>query len=310
VTPGNAPNERTRENAVAAALLRNRSRYLGLAYRMLGSRADAEDVIQEAYLRAGVPATVAEEPERYLFRVVANLCIDRLRAERVRRRDYTGPWLPEPVVSDDLPGETAELAESLSLGLLLLLERLSPAERIVFVLREAFDLGFAEIAGLLGVSEDACRQRFARARRHLAGERSEPSRPAAQRELLTRLITAVAEQQVDTVVSLLADDALLVSDGGGVVSAAIRPVEGRERIARVLVHIGARAQAEGSVDMRFANINGEWGVLLARAGRVETAITVELSGDRVRRIFVVRNPSKLERVDSAWSDLQIATRRA
>lgn len=306
MTVGDAQDEQTPQSAVAAALLRNRSRYLGLAYRMLGSRADAEDVVQEAYLRAGAPETAAEAPERYLFRVVANLCIDRLRAERVRRRDYTGPWLPEPVVSDDIPGETAELAESLSLGLLLLLERLSPAERIVFVLREAFDLGFAEIAGLLGVTEDACRQRFARARRHLAGARSEPARPAAQREFLTRLITAVAEQQVDTVVGLLAEDALLVSDGGGVVSAAIRPVEGRERIARMLVHIGARAQAEGPVEMRFANINGEWGILLARAGRVETAITIELGGDRVRRIFVVRNPEKLERVGSTWSDLQIA----
>jgi len=307
VTAGDVRDDRAADNSFAAALLRNRSRYLGLAYRMLGSRADAEDVVQEAYLRAGAPGTAAEDPERYLFRVVANLCIDRLRAERVRRRDYTGPWLPEPVVSDDLPGETAELAESLSLGLLLLLERLSPAERIVFVLREAFDLGFAEIAALLGVSEDACRQRFARARRHLAGERSEPARPAAQRELLTRLIAAVAEQQIDTVVGLLSDDALLVSDGGGVVTAAIRPVEGRERIARVLVHIGARARAEGPVDMRFATINGEWGILLSRAGRVETALTVELRGDRARRIFVVRNPEKLERVDSAWSDLSIAT---
>jgi len=274
-------------------LVRDRQRYLGLAYRMLGSRADAEDVVQDAYLRVRSHTGTIEDTGRYVFRIVANLCVDRLRAERVRRREYVGPWLPEPVVSAEDPGAHAELADSLSMGLMFLLERLSPAERIVFVLREAFDLGFAEIAGLLGVTEDACRQRFSRARRHLKGESGEPIRPSEHRDLLTRLMSAVAEQRVDAVVSLLSEDALLISDGGGVVSAAIRPVSGRERIATVIIHIGTRARAEGPLDTCFVNINGDWGLVLSRSGVIETAITLETRDQLVRRIFFVRNPEKL-----------------
>lgn len=274
-------------------LLRDRARYVALAYRMLGSRADAEDVVQEAFLRAAGAAEGAAEPERYLFRTVANLCVDRLRAERVRRRAYHGPWLPEPLVSDDEPDDVADLAENLSIGFLLLLERLSPGERVVFVLREAFDLEFGEIADLLGISAEACRQRHSRARRHLRGERREAPSQTVQRRLLERLMTAVAEQRVDAVVELLSDDVLLLTDGGGVVAAAIRPVEGRERIARVLVHLAARAEAEAPLTMRWANVNGAWGVLLLCDGTIHSALTVDASETAVRRIFVIRNPNKL-----------------
>jgi len=277
-------------------LLRDRARYFALAYRMLGSRADAEDVLQEAYLRAGAAAEAATEPQRYLFRTVANLCVDRLRAEQVRRRAYHGPWLPEPLVSTDEPDDVVDLAQSLSIGFLLLLERLSPGERVVFVLREAFEFDFGEISDLLGISAEACRQRHSRARRHLQGERDQrrerPSQ-AVHRALLERLMAAVAEQRIDAVVNLLSEDALLISDGGGVVSAAIRPVEGPERIARVLVHLAAKAAAEAPLAMRWVSVNGGWGVLLLRDGLIHSAFTVEAREGAVRRIYVIRNPCKL-----------------
>jgi len=201
--------------------------------------------------------------------------------------------LPEPLVSDDEPDDVADLAETLSIGFLLLLERLSPGERVVFVLREAFDLEFGEIADVLGISAEACRQRHSRARRHLQGERREAPSQTVHRALLQRLMTAVAEQRVEAVVDLLTDDALLISDGGGVVSAAIRPVEGRERIARVLVHLAAKASAEAPLTMRWVNVNGGWGVLLLRDGAIHSALTVDASDGAVRRIYVIRNPNKL-----------------
>jgi RNA polymerase sigma-70 factor (ECF subfamily) len=260
---------------------------------MLGSRADADDVLQDAYLRLEAQADAVEDPERYLFRVVANLCVDRLRAERVRRREYPGPWLPEPLVSHEPPEAAAELAESLTMGFMLLLERLSPAERVVFVLREGFDLDYPEIAALLGIGAAACRQRFARARRHLRDRAGGPLQPATHRDLLTRLATAVAEQQLDVVMSLLADDAVLISDGGGVVAAAVRPVEGAARIAQVLLHIGARRTAAGDFALEFANINGDWGMLLLQDRQVDAAVTLEARDGVIRRIYLVRNPRKL-----------------
>lgn len=286
-----------KEPAVESPLIADRGRYLALAYRMLGSRADAEDVVQEAFLRTAGGSVDPDHPTRYLLRVVANLCVDRLRAERVRRQAYPGPWLPEPILSDDEPEAVNDLAESLSMGLLLLLERLSPAERIVFVLREAFDLDLHEIAAVLGISAEACRQRLSRARRHLRGEPLGRPDPRASRAVLTRLMSAVAEQRVDAVVELLAEDAVLISDGGGLVSAAIRPVSGRERIAGVMVHIAAREQEAGPLDLRFTNINGNWGLLVLRGSEVHSAITLELDGERIRRIYVVRNPEKLSRLD-------------
>jgi RNA polymerase sigma-70 factor, ECF subfamily len=283
----------------ASPLVCQRQRYLALAYRMLGSRMDAEDVVQEAFLRLGASGPAVEDPERYTFRTVANLCVDRLRAERVRRRTYPGPWLPEPMIADGEPDDLLDLARSLSLGFLLLLERLSPAERVVFVLREAFDLDFRDIADLLGVSEQACRQRLSRARRNLRGAAVASSRPAANRDLLQRLMTAVAEQQVEAVVRLLSDDALLVTDGGGVVSAAIRPVEGGERIARVLIHIAAREQTPAPLDAHPVNLNGDWGLVFARGGVVHSVVTIESRNDSIRRIYVLRNPAKLASVAEA-----------
>ena len=270
-----------------------RERLVAFAYRMLGSRHDAEDVVQEAFSRLHEREVSAADPARYAFRVVANLCVDRLRAEQVRRRMYFGPWLPEPWLEEATPVDVAELAEDLSVALLLLLERLSPAERVVFVLREAFDLSFDEIADVLGVSAAACRQRFARAKTHMKDVPRKPAPVDAQRDLLTRLVAAITEGSVQSIVALLSSDAVLISDGGGEVTAAIRPVHGVERIAAVLAHTGRKALVEGALDVRFENVNGGWGLTLLQHGKPHSCITIAADGEHIDAIFIMRNPKKL-----------------
>jgi RNA polymerase sigma-70 factor (ECF subfamily) len=271
-----------------------RERLVAFAYRMLGSRHDAEDVVQEAYSRLHERDVAADDPARYAFRVVANLCVDRLRAEQVRRRTYFGPWLPEPWLEESSPVDVAELAEDLSVALLLLLERLSPGERVVFVLREAFDLKFDEIADVIGVTAAACRQRYARAKSHMKDAPRKPAPVDAQRNLLTRLVTAITEGSVANIVQLLSTDAVLISDGGGEVTAAIRPVHGVERIATVLAHTGQKALKEGALDVRFNNVNGGWGLTLLQHGKPHSCMTIAVDGDRIEAIFIMRNPKKLQ----------------
>lgn len=270
-----------------------RNRLMGLAYRMLGSVADAEDVMQDAYQRIH-ERSVSELTPAFLTRVVSNLCVDRLRAEKVRRRHYEGPWLPEPLPAADAPADIAELGEDLSFGFLLLLERLTPAERVVFVLREAFDYSFDEIGELLGVTAAACRKRFSRARAHLAGaDWPDPEPVAAQKSMLERLMKMVAEGNVDALVGELCDDAVLITDGGGVVNAAIRPVLDPARIARVLVHVAHRSMAEAPFDYRMINVNGGWGLVVLQHGRPQSCVTIGLRNGRVHRLYIVRNPAKL-----------------
>lgn len=276
----------------------HRDRLIGFAYRMLGSVADAEDVIQDAYQRVHDQAEV-KLSSAYLMRVVSNLCVDRLRAEQVRRREYSGPWLPEPLLDPSTPADVAQLSEDLSFGFLLLLERLSPAERVVFVLREAFDYSFADIAELLDLSVAACRQRFSRARRRFAGTELPAHEPVAeQKAMLERLVMLVSEGRVEGLVEMLSDDALLISDGGGLVSAAVRPVADRQRIARVLVHIAGRALQEGGLDYRFVNVNGGWGLIVLQSGAPHSCITLESRDGLVRRVYIVRNPDKIRPIGS------------
>ena len=265
---------------------------LGLAYRLLGSYADAEDVVQEAWVRWSAASGV-QNPGAWLRTVVTRLCLDELRSARVRRESYVGPWLPEPVHTADGalgPLDTAELRDSLSLGFLLLLERLSPAERAVFVLREAFALPYDEVAAAVGRSPAACRQLHVRARARLGGDL--PAQPrAGRRLLLDRLLTAVATADVPGVTALLADDAVLVSDGGGVVSAARRPVVGADRVARFLVGIASRVPASATVDEH--ELNGQTCVVVRTGGTVSHAVSFTAEGDRIREIEIVANPAKL-----------------
>lgn len=275
----------------------NDARLHAVAYRLLGSVSDAEDVVAEARYRLLKRDQAPENESAFLTRVVTNLALDRLRARKREREAYVGPWLPEawPAESADSEAEgeaLAALAEQLGIGFMLLLERLSPGERAVFVLREGFDYSYDEIAGLVGASAAACRQRHRRAKARLAGEAGHQTPLAEQRVLLDRLLLAVAARDTDALVSMFSEESVMLSDGGGVVSAAIRPITGRERIAQVIMHLTGKPDAE-ALQMRHIRANGGMALLLHDAGEVHSCIQVEGSAGVVQRLYVMRNPEKM-----------------
>ncbi|MES1945116.1 RNA polymerase sigma-70 factor [Salinisphaera sp. PC39] len=274
---------------------RHRGAMFGLAYRMLGDAAEAEDMVQEAYLRwAGQGRPTPASPGAYFSTVVTRLCLDHLRSARLRRTDYVGPWLPEPLPADE-ETDPVERADDLSVAFLLLLERLSPPERAVFLLRQAFELDYADIAAAVDRSEAHCRKLFSRARRSLAREtpRHRPT-PAEHAELLARFAAAYRDGDMDGLLAVLAPDSTLVADSGGKVPAARRPIHSAERVARFLTRIRPisfrRAQAE------FVTLNGEPGLALFENGRARSAIAIEIEAGRIRGIFIQRNPDKLRRI--------------
>jgi RNA polymerase sigma-70 factor (TIGR02957 family) len=293
----------TRERALPADPLalfeRERRRLFGIAYRMLGSVSEAEDVLQDAWLRWNEvdPATV-ENPSAFLVRMVTRLSLDALGAARNRLTDYVGPWLPEPLMQGDpRPGSAdpealQELADHLSTAFLLLLERLSPVERAVFLLREPFGYSYREIGEIVGKSEIACRQIERRARQRLEAEgRPAPASPEEHDRLLRGFLQATREGDVEGMVRLLAEDAVLTSDGGGKAHAARKPVTGAEMIARFL--LGLARNAGPGWETRFARINGATGALLYLDGELRNVMTAEVEAGRIRRLFVVVNPEKL-----------------
>ena len=277
------------------------NRLQSLAYRMLGSVSDAEDIVQEAQLRLHQADPQPDSDDAFLYSVVSNLCVDKLRRDKVRRKHYFGPWLPEPITSPPENAELVEMAEQLSMGFLLMLEKLSPAERVVYVLREGFDFSFAEIASVLGVSPANARQRAHRARTRLkkAGAllTKESITPAEeQKSLLEAMLLRVAEHDVDGLVALMATDAVAYADGGGVVSAAIQPVHGRQRIAQVTMHLAEKAASEGDVTFEFRPMNGGWGLVVKQDGNLHSCFQIDASEGLIKHIYVVRNPLKLARI--------------
>jgi RNA polymerase sigma-70 factor, ECF subfamily len=274
----------------------HRARVRGVAYRMLGSLAEADDVAQETWLRwqAADRETIAS-PAAWLTTVATRLALDRLRSGARQRETYPGPWLPEPLVVEPGPEEAAELADSLTLGFLVLLDQLAPVERAVFVMADVFDVPFAEIAATVGRSEAACRQIASRARRRLRPDKP-PARPRpADRALLDGLIGAVAVGDVDGVLSKLAPDVLLLSDGGPSRRAARRPVVGPDRVARLMINLATRFA--GQVDIHPATVNGQTGIILYLDGQVDQVWAVETNDDRVSAIRIVRNPEKLNAME-------------
>jgi RNA polymerase sigma-70 factor (ECF subfamily) len=270
------------------------------AYRLLGSVADAEDVVQEARLKLLKQESPPDNEEAFLFRVVTNLALDRLRLQQRQRRLYPGPWLPEPLPTESIGAEDlAELADDLSLGFLMMLERLSPAERVVFVLREGFDYSFDEIGKLIGANAAACRQRYRRARSKLRDEKRVATPAGEQRELLDKLLLAVAEEDLGGLVQMFSEDTVVFADGGGVVSAAIRPVTGRERIAQVIVHLTRKAGDEGEMTHEYIELNGGVGLLMRQDGELHSCVQLEGSDGVVTRLYVSRNPAKLAHMHSA-----------
>jgi RNA polymerase sigma-70 factor (ECF subfamily) len=287
-----------RETRVSELYEELRPLMFSIAYRMLGSASEAEDIVQEAFLRLHREAgkgTAIESPKAYLSAITTRLSIDHLRSARVRREHYVGTWLPEPIVTDDAP-QHAETADSLSMAFLVLLESLSPVERAVFLLREVFDYGYDEIATVVGKSEDNCRQIAVRARRQIEAKkpRFEASRKRRE-ELARRFFDAVSKGDTEGLVGLLAADIVAYGDGGGKAPAFPRPVYGRDRVARLLVG-GTRIGGErlGVSGMRFVAINGQPGVLFFnREGRPVLAITLDIADEQVQTVRAVSNPEKL-----------------
>ncbi|MFI0091411.1 RNA polymerase sigma-70 factor [Streptomyces bobili] len=276
----------------------HRSFLLGVAYRMLGRVADAEDVVQDAWLRwAAADRGDVREPRAYLVRVVTRLALDRLARIKVRNEAYVGPWLPEPYVTDfgDTVQDTAEravLADSVSLAVLVVLESLSPLERAVFVLREAFGYPHADIAAVLDRSESAVRQLAGRARRHVDERRPRYDvDPVQRRELTERFLAAATEGDLDGLLDLLAPDVRLVGDSGGKSKAPLRVLESADHVGRFLVGVSRKGVPDLSV--RVLELNGGPAILLLSGGKPDSVLQLDVADGRVQTVYAVRNPDKL-----------------
>jgi len=270
---------------------RHRAFLSGLAYRMLGSVAEAEDVVQDAFLRwREVDRPTIAEPRAYLARVVSRLCLDRMKSARHRREQYVGTWLPEPVVA--APAQT--LADDLSVALLLALERLSPLERAAFLLHDVFDLDYADVGEALERSEAACRQLAARARENVRQDRPRfPASDAEARKLADAFALAATTGDVGTLARLLADDAVYYADGGGKRRAALNPIAGKERILRFFEGVQTRGWGGLAFDRVDAvTLNGLPGFVVHTAEGTET-LAVEIAGGLVVALYSVRNPDKV-----------------
>ena len=273
-----------------------------LAYRMLGSLSDADDVLQEAYLRwARGGRAAVESPRAYLTTVVTRLCIDRRKAIEARKESYVGPWLPEPVVEPEEgdPGGRLETAESVSLAFLVVLESLAPVERAAYLLRRGFDHGYDEIARILGRSEPACRQLVSRAEARVLERRPRFEASLDEAERLTgAFLQACANGDLDGLVQMLAADAVLVSDGGGKATAALAPIRGADRVARFF--LGVMRKAPPGLELRRVRVNGQPGLMAILGGRVVHVLTLDVADGRIAACYVMRNPDKLARVGEVW----------
>ncbi|WP_433516821.1 RNA polymerase sigma factor SigJ [Nonomuraea sp. CA-143628] len=282
----------------------------GVAYRILGSVADAEDVVQEAWLRwSGVDETTVADPKAYLVRIASRLAIDRLRWAKSRRESYVGPWLPEPISTAPDVAEHAELADSVEFALLVVLETLSPLERAVFVLREAFDLPFSEIAEVIGRAEPATRQLARRARDHVQEKRPRFDVDRGERRRITeRFIRASTSGDLDGLIELLSTDVMLVSDGGGKARSPLRALTGAANVTRFLTSIAtpegiAKFMASiGTSDLvtlsyGLANVNDAPAVVVSAGDRVVTVISLLVTNGKIDTIYLIANPDKITHID-------------
>lgn len=273
-----------------------RPRLVGLAYRMVGSLNEAEDIASEAWARwCAADRAGIHSAEAWLTTVTSRLCIDYLRSARRTREEYVGPWLPEPVLTEPGPEAQAELADSLTLGFLTMLDRLDPVERAVFLMADVFRVPFADIATAVDRSSAACRQIASRARRRVreGHTRADP----LDRRLVDELLVALALGDMDTVLARLAPDVVCITDGGAQRHAARRPVLGPHRVARFLGNLAKRYQEETTVEP--VTVNGEPGVVVRLSGAVDFVAAFEIDGERVRTIRIIRNPDKLALVKGA-----------
>jgi RNA polymerase sigma factor (sigma-70 family) len=277
---------------------KHRQRLFGLSYRMLGTPADAEDVLHDAWLRWHTyDIDALDDAEAWLVTVTTRLALDRLRRAKTEREHHAGPWLPEPLVPEnDQPDAQLERAESLTLSFLLLLERLSAEERAAFLLHEVFDYSHAEVAKILDIGEDTCRQRAHRARQRLHDERPRFTHaPETQQRLLEKFIQAMQRPTPEQLKSLFAEDVMLLSDGGGRVTAALRPLYGIDRITRLYMQIGARYQKVEAIH-QVQWLNGTPAMLTWVDGELATVMWIETADGKIVGIHSLRDPLKLARL--------------
>jgi RNA polymerase sigma-70 factor (ECF subfamily) len=280
--------------------LDHRSQLFGIAYRMLGSVAEAEDAVQEVFLRwRDQDAAAVDSPKAWLIAATTRYCIDQLRSARRRREDYVGVWLPEPLVESTnvTPRETAALAESLGMAFMVMLEELDPVERAVFLLRQAFDYDYAEIARIVDKSEAACRQIVSRAKGRLAPAAdadAEVAPPARAEAVVQSFLAACVSGNVQELLAVLTDDVVLYTDGGGRVRSALRPILRADRVSRFYLGLLKRGALAG--DVRAATVNGQPGLIARRPGGRIDVMTFAFAGDRIRAIYTVSNPDKLTRL--------------
>ena len=272
---------------------------VSIAYRMLGSLADAEDIVQDTFLKWQQTSAHVDSPRAFLVTIVSRLCINHLKSARVRREEYVGSWLPEPVVTP-APGD-----ESLSMAFLLVLERLSPIERAVFLLREVFDYEYGEIAPIVDHTEAACRQILHRAKVHVKTSRPRFETPSAHREeLLHRFRDAATHGDLDELLSLLCEDVVLYADSGGKAPAVLLPIEGADKVARFILRAPGRLVPTNLVQS-VRCVNGQPAVVSMLDGRPHSVFTLDVLGDRIRAIFIVANPDKLSAIVDAFDDREL-----
>ncbi|MET3544656.1 RNA polymerase sigma-70 factor (ECF subfamily) [Paenibacillus favisporus] len=273
-----------------------------LAYQLTGSAADAEDAVQDVFMKAyDVHVECLEEPKAYLCKMVTNRCLDLQKSARRRREMYVGPWLPEPFRTPEVDTleTTVVRRDMLSYAMLVMLERLTPTERVVFVLREALGFEYPEIAELLGKQEANCRKLMSRAKSKMGiSEGEQVTAEVTEREWVSRFLTSFEQGNIDEILSLLTEDVMLVSDGGGKVLAFTRPIQARDQVARILAGAfeGIKPYYQGSLRSEFAFLNGETSIVLRSGDETVAAIFLQLRYGKLAGIYIVRNPDKLTRV--------------
>ncbi len=282
----------------------HRSLLFAIAYRMLGTVTDAEDMVQETFLRwqQTAEATV-KSAKTYLSTIITRLCTDHLRSARVQREQYVGPWLPEPIMTQQTndPAAQIELADSLSMAFLVMLERLSPIERAVFLLREVFDYDYDGIAHVVGKSPANCRQILRRSRQHLADQRPRfPVSPQQQEQITAKFLEASNQGNLQGLLTLLAKDVTLWSDSGGKVKAALKPLHGDMKVARFLLAVRSKLLST----LRIIEINGQLGILYSANDDIHTLVTFEIVNGFIQSIYSVRNPDKLKRISEKQTKIR------
>jgi RNA polymerase sigma-70 factor (ECF subfamily) len=280
-----------------------RGRLFGLAYRMLGSRADADDVVQDTYLRwHQADRGRIENAEAWLVTTATRLAIDRLRRLKTEREAYVGPWRPEPVVTATPPDRHLDLADDLSIAFLTVLERLSPEERAAFLLHEVFDVGYDAIASVIDKTEAACRQVVHRARERVRSERKRfDVTESTKADLLNRFLTAMEARDEQALVALFAPDATWTADGGGRTAASPRPIVGNVTIARLVINLRNKFWAHGRV-FALADVNGETGFTIHDGDRLTSTMSIATDGERILAVYAVVNPDKLEGAEKHLSE--------